>query len=234
MPIRKILGILAGMGPRSTAPFLELVYDECQSQYGATYDIDYPEIVIYSWPTPFYVDREIDDAKLYNSIKDGLVELEKNNVSVIAMPCNIAHKYFDRLKGISKSNLLNIIEITKEKLSEESKRITVFATKATMELGIYQNGIQKKGREFVFRAEWQDKVTELIRCIKRKDNSEVVQIQYKALADEVSDAGIDTIIHGCTDLSMIKRDEDSKYKVIDSSKELAKRLIEEYLEEKRR
>lgn len=27
---RKRIGILAGMGPRSTAPFLELVYDECR------------------------------------------------------------------------------------------------------------------------------------------------------------------------------------------------------------
>jgi len=38
------IGILAGMGPRSTAPFLELVLDQCQIQYGAKYDIDYPHI----------------------------------------------------------------------------------------------------------------------------------------------------------------------------------------------
>jgi aspartate racemase len=33
------IGILAGMGPRSTTPFLELVIDQCQIQYGAHYDI---------------------------------------------------------------------------------------------------------------------------------------------------------------------------------------------------
>ena len=33
------MGILAGMGPHSTAPFLELVIAECQRQYGAADDI---------------------------------------------------------------------------------------------------------------------------------------------------------------------------------------------------
>jgi len=32
-----IIGILAGMGPRSTAPFLELVLDQCHAlQFGAS------------------------------------------------------------------------------------------------------------------------------------------------------------------------------------------------------
>jgi aspartate racemase len=66
MKRRKRIGILAGMGPRSTAPFLELVYDECQMQYGAKNDIDFPEIVVFSWPTPFYVDKDIND-ELFNS-----------------------------------------------------------------------------------------------------------------------------------------------------------------------
>lgn len=33
-----MIGILAGMGPRSTAPFIDLVVNECQLQYGAKYD----------------------------------------------------------------------------------------------------------------------------------------------------------------------------------------------------
>lgn len=49
-----LIGILAGMGPRSTAPFVDLVIDECQSQYGATFDIDFPRMLILSQPTPFF------------------------------------------------------------------------------------------------------------------------------------------------------------------------------------
>ncbi|TCO68302.1 hypothetical protein [Marinisporobacter balticus] len=39
-----LIGILAGMGPRSTAPFLDLVIDECQLQYGAKYDEEFPHM----------------------------------------------------------------------------------------------------------------------------------------------------------------------------------------------
>jgi len=47
------IGILAGMGPRSTAPFTDLLITECQRQYGAHYDIDFLPMLIYSLPTPY-------------------------------------------------------------------------------------------------------------------------------------------------------------------------------------
>lgn len=34
------------MGPRSTAPFIDLVITECQTQYGARDDIDFPRMMI--------------------------------------------------------------------------------------------------------------------------------------------------------------------------------------------
>ena len=49
-----MIGILAGMGPRSTAPFVDLVVSECRNQYGARHDIDFPPMMILSWPTPFF------------------------------------------------------------------------------------------------------------------------------------------------------------------------------------
>ena len=48
---RKVIGILAGMGPRSTAPFVDMLVDACQRQYGARYDIDFPPMLIYALPT---------------------------------------------------------------------------------------------------------------------------------------------------------------------------------------
>jgi aspartate/glutamate racemase len=73
----KLIGVLAGMGPRSTAPFVDLLVDECQRQYGARYDIDFPPMLIYALPTPFYVDRPIDHAALAAAIAAGLRKLEK-------------------------------------------------------------------------------------------------------------------------------------------------------------
>ncbi len=39
---------------------------------GAKYDIDYPHILIYSLPTPFYVDREIDSTAMQSALTVGI------------------------------------------------------------------------------------------------------------------------------------------------------------------
>ena len=107
----KLIGILAGMGPRSTAPFVDLVVDECQRQYGARDDIDFPPMLIYSLPTPFYIDRPIDHAALEATIRAGLRKLEGSGVAFIAMPCNSAHIYFERLAPSIHIPLLNMVDL---------------------------------------------------------------------------------------------------------------------------
>jgi len=36
------IGVLAGMGPRSTAPFIDMLVTDCQVGDGAKYDLDFP------------------------------------------------------------------------------------------------------------------------------------------------------------------------------------------------
>ena len=45
-----MIGILAGMGPKSTGPFIDTVVAECQTIYGAKHDMDFPYMMIYSSP----------------------------------------------------------------------------------------------------------------------------------------------------------------------------------------
>lgn len=108
----KLIGVLAGMGPKSTAPFVNLVVDECQRQYGAKYDEEFPPMMIYSLPTPFYIDRPINHELMKSTIIKGLQKLESVGASFIAMPCNSAHIYFKDLQDSINIPLLNIIEET--------------------------------------------------------------------------------------------------------------------------
>jgi len=224
---KKRLGILAGMGPRSTGPFLESVYDECQRQCHAVNDIDYPEIVIYSWPTPFYINRPVDDAALSAAVKRGLIELGKTDVSVIAMPCNTAHKYFKELEQCVSAKLLNIIDIAADRIDGFSKKVAVFGTESTMNMGLYQDAIRRQGKEFCYDEEWQEEINRLIMRIKNKDDYPETAADYQKLEKRAANAGADTIIFACTDLSVISN-EDRKITVIDSSKELAVELVKEY------
>jgi aspartate racemase len=50
---RTVIGILAGVGPRTTSLVLEAFLERCREWYGAVWDEDYPDIALYSLPAPF-------------------------------------------------------------------------------------------------------------------------------------------------------------------------------------
>src|ERR1700675_1355428 len=125
----RVIGILAGMGPRSTAPFVDMVIDECQRQYGARYDIDFPPMLIYSLPTPFYLDRPIDHAALEAAIVAGLRKLEDTGVAFVAMPCNSAHIYFEQLASSIHVPLLNMLDVALGALPAGSNTAALLATR---------------------------------------------------------------------------------------------------------
>lgn len=225
---RSVIGILAGMGPRSTAPFLDLVIDECQLQYGAKYDDEFPQIMIYSLPTPFYIDRPINHELMKKTIIEGLQKLESTGVDFIAMPCNSAHIYFKELKESTHVPLLNIVEETIKHLPITLQKVTLFSTSATLESGIYQKGIIDGGHEFVFKDEWQGKLNDLIQKIKLdKENVENLHI-WNELVEEAKKEDIKSIIIACTDLNVVLEKSYSKINIIDSSKCLAKSVVSRY------
>ena len=151
-----MIGILAGMGPKSTGPFVDTVVAECQTIYGAKHDMDFPHMMIYSCPTPFYMDRPIDHAAMKKAIIEGAQKLESTGVDFIAMPCNTAHLYFEELQHSITIPILNIVDETLKAIPENTKRVALLATEATVQAGIYQDGIAKRDIEYIHHEKWQD------------------------------------------------------------------------------
>lgn len=222
------IGILGGMGPRSTSPFLEMLLDECQKQYGAKYDIDYPQIVIYSLPTPFYLDKENNQEDLKNSIKDGLKRLNSFEVDIIGIPCNSAHLYFNYITNGIDTPVLNIIDETLNYI-EPNSRVALFATELTIKSRLYQNGLEQKNCKYVVKAEWQQTVNSIIKNIKNKEPIIEINKLWNDLITEVNNAKVDTIIIGCTDLSNLPYKGLKNTLIVDSSKKLASSIISRYV-----
>lgn len=220
------IGILAGMGPRSTTPFLELLLDQCQEQYGAKYDIDYPHILIYSLPTPFFIDRETDPIELKKSIKEGLAQLASYDVNLIGIPCNIAHVDFDYITQEINVPVLNMIDETVDQLNENS-RVAVLATEMTMRSGLYQEGIERRKCQLI-RNEWQWQVNEIIKRIKNKEDQEITRKKWDELLHNIRSTEVDTIIIACTDLNVVIKEAEG-IQILDSAKLLAKGLVKGYL-----
>lgn len=222
-----MIGILAGMGPKSTAPFIDLVVEECRRQYGAKNDDDFPPMMIYSLPTPFYLDRPVDHDAMKRTIVEGLQKLASTGADYIAMPCNTAHAYYAELRQSIDVPLLNIIEKTVVNLPQKPQKSTLFATTSTSNTGLYQKAIRDKGHTFVFREEWQDRINAVIRSIKAGDDQAMAI--WRELLDDVCREQIDHVVIACTDLNAVSAQAPPDVPVIDSSKCLAEAVVKQYM-----
>lgn len=222
-----MIGVLAGMGPKSTGPFIDIVVEQCQKIYGAKYDIDFPHMMIYSCPTPFYIDREINHLEMENAIINGAKRLEQTGVEFIAMPCNTAHLYIDKIKNSISVPIINMVEETIITIPKSTKRATLLATDSTLQSGIYQDYLLKSKIDFKHNEIWQKTVSGIISNIKNGKLQDA-RCSWNNLISELSGL-VDTVIIACTDLNVI-----SDYKVkglhfVDSSTCLAKAVVNKFL-----
>lgn len=222
-----MIGILAGMGPKSTGPFVDTVVAECQTIYGAKHDMDFPHMMIYSCPTPFYMDRPIDHEAMKKAIIEGAQKLESTGASFIAMPCNTAHLYFDELQQSLSIPILNIVDETLKAIPETAKRVALLATEATVQSGIYQDGIAKRNIEYIHYEQWQESINQIITYIKSGEVEEAREL-WSALVLQLKDE-VYTAIIACTDLNVLASED-----FIDSSQCLAKAVVRMYLSNTKR
>ena len=219
-----IIGILGGMGPKSTAPFLNMVIEQCEQQYGAKNDIDFPHIIIYSLPTPFYIGKPINHSKLKEVVLNGLKKLEKMGAAFIAMPCNTTHAYYEELNRKLHIPLLNIADETVAQIPKKSK-VAIMATRSTIQSNLYQSKLNQDGIQFIGSLVWQGKIDQVIQQQKSGKQS---QKTLAALLNILKKQKVDTIILACTDLTRLIT-QIKGFKVVDSSKALAEATIKTYL-----
>ncbi|EEL48846.1 MULTISPECIES: aspartate/glutamate racemase family protein [Bacillus cereus group] len=222
-----MIGILAGMGPKSTGPFVDTVVEQCQKIYGAKHDMNFPHMMIYSCPTPFYIDRPIDHKAMEQAIITGAQKLESTGVDFIAMPCNTAHLYFDQLQNSVSVPVLNMVDETLKEIPNHIKRVALLATDATIQSGIYQDGIAKRDMDYIHKNSWQTTITQIISNIKTGNINKANELWY-TLCTELSEA-VDAVIVACTDLNVLSNTAPYNYYLVDSSTCLAQAVVSTYL-----
>lgn len=225
------IGILAGMGPRSTAPFLNMVLDECQKQYGAKYDDEFPGIMIYSLPTPFYIDKPVDQAELKQAILEGAKHLAATGVDFIVMPCSTAHIFFDEIQQSIDTPIISMIEESITQIPDDIKTIGLIATKMTIDSQLYQAGLKKRGCDVIESTDSQDAVDKLILDTKAGTPMEELRQSFKALVDSLKNNGAQAILVACTDISSLS-EATQAIPVFDAITSLARSTVQRYLQKK--
>lgn len=226
------VGILAGMGPRSTAPFIEQLIDACQELYGAKHDIEFPHMHIISLPTPFWPGRQINDHEMTLALRSGIASLKHVGVSLIAVPCNLAHRFFVEMQEVSADiPLMHIADGAVTSLPDRFKKVALIATEPTLDAGFYQACLQRSGKQVISTSEMSCLTTALIAAIKEKGYADIqVQTLWANLVSLTEAADADTALIACTDISPLAVRYSGSVFMIDTAKSLAYDTIRSYVQ----
>ena len=201
------LGILGGLGPMATVYFYEML----TAKTSATCDQDHIDIVISSRAstpdrTAFILGKSKEDP-LGIMVEDAK-RLEEYGVDLIVMPCNTAHYFYDELSAAVKIPFINIIDETVNYCRKCGyKKVGILATDGTIGANGYQLRLEKAGIEYEIPSpSMQKKVMEII-YDDIKQGKRADMDKFSEISAELTSKGCCSIILGCTELSIIKRDE---------------------------
>lgn len=221
----KLLGILGGLGPMSTVYFYEML----TSMTEAACDQDHIDIVISSRATTPDRTAFITGASTADPLS-AMIPDAKRLVSfgaeIIAIPCNTAHYFYDRLASEVDVPILNIIEESVKALKADGvTRFGLLATDGTVKSLTYQRYCEAHGIECIVPdADRQKRVMDIIYGQIKCGLSANMESFFE-IAHSMRSLGCGRIILGCTELSLIKRAESLGSFYVDSLECLARSTI---------
>lgn len=218
----KQLGIIGGMSPMATAYFMQLVIEMTE----AAREQEHIPMFLYNCPQipdrTRYLLGESQENPAEQLLSCGK-KLEQIGAELLAIPCISAHAFWEELQSQLKVPMLHIIKETADYLKAEGVQcVGMEATDGTLRAGVFQRELERQGiRVILPTAEKQEMVMHLIyHNIKsglRGDMERFGQVEQ-----ELREHGAEVILLGCTDLSVINRDEKIGHGYLDALEVLAR------------
>ena len=221
----KTLGILGGLGPMSSVYFYEMLTEHTLAER----DSDHLNILLSSRAdtpdrTEFITGRS-DRNPIYTMMSE-VSKLIGAGADIIAIPCNTAHYFYDRVASRVSVPIINIIDQTVSFCSQKGfRRVGVLATEGTALSGAYRSAFAAAGIEyFTCGAEEQSIINDIIYG-KIKKNIIPSREDFDKAAASLIDKDCEAIILGCTELSLLKKEFGLGEPFVDSLEVLAASAI---------
>ena len=222
---KKVLGVIGGMGPIATSFFMELVI----KMTDASSDQEHLDMIIYNIPSIPDRTSYILDHNKQNPlpvILDIARKLEEQGAEFLAMPCCTAHYFQKDLEENIHKPFVNIIRATVKYLKDRQiHRVGVMATDGTMSTGLFRSELEENGMEIVCPSPERQRDVMHIIYDNVKSNKPADMDVFHRVGNELKAKGAEAIILGCTELSLVKRDNDIGPGYIDAMEVLAQQSL---------
>ncbi|WP_050479153.1 aspartate/glutamate racemase family protein [Herbaspirillum rhizosphaerae] len=206
------IGVVGGVGPAATVDFIEKVIKNTP----AARDQDHIKLVVEHNPKiPDRTENLIaEGADPTVAIYAACKRLENDNADMIAIPCNTAHAFVERIQAYLSIPIVNMLSETVNYIAQrhgDKSCIGLLATSGTIASRVYQqtldqNGARGKFSMIVPDAEHQAVVMDVIYGAQGVKagviNDEVRAKLRRAIAYLVAN-GADVIVLGCTELPLL-------------------------------
>lgn len=200
----QFLGVLGGMGPLASASFMTRLTLLTLAER------DQDHIPAILWSDPRVPDR--GEARLGTGadplpwLLRGIHGLEAAGCRAIAIPCNTAHGWYDKMRAATALPILHIVDAAAADLARlgvHAGRIGVMGTAATLAMGLYQDRLGARGYDCILptEAEMTRQVTPAIAEVKANRIAEA----YAPLAEiarALVSRGAQAVVLGCTEIPL--------------------------------
>lgn len=217
---RKI-GVIGGMGPEATAVFYRQIIQLFQSERGARFNGEFPEMLIHNVPSPDNVGDLVDE-NLLPYLLNSLRLLENAGMDFAVMPCNSAHVHIEALKAAARIPVLDITLATANAVKDGGvSHVLVLGTRSTLTKGLYDRHLEAAAIPYTIpNRTHQDEITQIIlRFCEGKADEETRGRLIEIIAGYPE---ADGVILGCTELPPLVSQEDTDRKLFNSSLILAR------------
>ncbi|MCW4014310.1 MAG: amino acid racemase [Candidatus Bathyarchaeota archaeon] len=223
----KTIGILGGMGPEATADLFMRIIRATPVEK----DQDHLHVIIDSNSkipdrTPAILGTGEDPLPLL--VETGQ-RLEKAGADLLIMPCNTAHYFHAKIQEQVGIPLLHMIRLSADYIAEkypEVRKAGLLASDGTIASRLYHDSYAAKGIEIIIpdKSSQKDTMDAIYKYIKT-GNLEKGEELLKRVSLELIQAGADTVLCGCTEVSIVLHDGDLSVPVVDPLQVLAEEAV---------
>jgi len=227
--------ILGGMGTLATQAFVEVL----NKNTPAHSDQEFLNYVVLNHATvpdrTAYLLDQTKENPIPVLVKD-IQSMDQLGTDFFVLTCNTAHAFFEELQKATDKEILHmpreaVREIAKSYPQASGTKVGFLGTEGSVKAGVYAREIMQAGYQYVKPSQGlQEKVNYLIYHEVKEHSRMNFELYFEILAELQEEAGLDLIILGCTELSLIEEKAPRHtYNVIDAQSVVAQRAIEKAL-----
>jgi aspartate racemase len=225
----KLIGLIGGMSWESTVTYYRQINETIKKRLGGLHSA---KVILYS--LDFYEVERLQHAGTWEVagalLADAARTLEAAGADCLILCTNTMHKVAPAIEAAVRIPLLHIADLTAEEIKQVGlKTVGLLGTQFTMEEDFYRDRLQqlhglrvlipgREDRETVHRVIYEELCLGKITSESRDE--------YRRIISELVDRGVEAVILGCTEISLLITQKHSAVPLFDTTSIHARKAAE--------